>query len=72
MNTASYVSVARDLSLDFSQTFGGDDVAYALMRAASALVPTLGYDTLSHPRTRVEMSLDTAGTSARATSAGGV
>jgi hypothetical protein len=35
-------------------------------------MPTLGYDTLSQPRTGVEMSLDTAGTSARATSAGGV
>ena len=30
----------------FSQLFGCDDVARALLPAASALVPTLGHDTL--------------------------
>jgi len=52
---------------DFSQVFANDYVARALLPAASALVPTLGSDTTS-----VEMSLDTAGTSARATTSLGV
>jgi hypothetical protein len=56
----------------FSQTFGGDDVAHALVRAASALMPTPGPDTLSAPRQGVETSLDTARTSACATSLGRV
>ena len=56
----------------FSQVFESDDVARALLPAASALMPTLACDISSPARTRVEMSLDTAGTSARATSAGGV
>jgi len=41
------------------------DVAQALVPAASALMPTLGFDPV---RTGVEMSLDAAGTSACATS----
>ena len=53
-----------------------DDVARALVPAASALMPALACDTLSEPQTRVETSLDgprgRPGTSARATSAGGV
>jgi len=44
-----------------------DDVAHALVRAASALMPTPGSDRLSVPRRRVEMSLDTARMSACAT-----
>jgi hypothetical protein len=60
------------LSLHYSQIFGADDVAHALLRAASALVPTLACDALSHLRKRVETILDTAGKSACATSAGGV
>jgi glycine cleavage system aminomethyltransferase T len=40
----------------------GCDVAQALLPAASALMPTLGDDTLSETRTRVETSLDTADT----------
>jgi len=44
-------------------------VAQALVPAASALMPTLGFDPGLQPRTGVETSLDTAGTSARATSA---
>ena len=55
----------------FSQT-PGCDVAQALLPAASALMPTLGDDTLSETRTRVETSLATADTSVRATSTGGV
>jgi hypothetical protein len=49
-------------------------VAQALVPAASALMPTLEFDTMSQPRTGVETSLDTAGRSACATSAvpGGV
>jgi hypothetical protein len=39
---------------------------------AQALMPMLGGDTLSEKRTRVETSLDTADTSVRATSEGGV
>jgi len=46
-------------------------VAHALMRAASAPMPTLVRDTLSPPRKRVEMSLDTADTSVRVTPVGG-
>ena len=45
------------------------DVAQALVPAASALMPTLAYDTMAQLRTGVETSLDTAGTSACATSA---
>jgi hypothetical protein len=56
----------------FSQVVGCDDVAQALLHTASALVPMPGDDTLSETRTRVEMSLDTADTSVRATSEGGV
>src|ERR1035441_5319178 len=36
--------------------FGGIDVAQALLPAASALLPTLAFDTVSRPRTGVEMS----------------
>jgi hypothetical protein len=52
----------------FSQVFPGD-VAQALVPAASALMPTPACETLSQPWAGVEMSLDTAGTSACATSA---
>src|ERR1017187_3913180 len=52
---------------DFSPMFGGIDVAQALLPAASALMPTLAFDSVSRPRTGVETSLDTAGTSACAT-----
>jgi hypothetical protein len=45
------------------------DVAQALMPAASALLPTPAFDDMSPPRKSVEMSLDTAGMSACATSA---
>jgi len=38
------------------------DVAQALVPAASALMPTLGFDTVAQPRESVETSLDTAGT----------
>src|ERR1019366_4087833 len=55
------------VSPDFSPVFGCLDVAQALLPAASALVPTLAFDTVSRPRTGVETSLDTAGTSACAT-----
>src|ERR1039457_187941 len=41
----------------FLQTFRGDDVAHALMRAASALMPTPGADRLSIPHQSVERSL---------------
>jgi hypothetical protein len=51
----------------FSRVFRRD-VAQALLPAASALMPTLGYGTLSDTRTRVETSLDTADRSVRATS----
>ena len=37
-------------------------VAQALMPAASALMPTLAFDTVSRQLTGVETSLDTAGT----------
>jgi hypothetical protein len=56
----------------FSSVVGCFDVAQALVPAASALLPTLACDTGSGPPTGVETSLDTAGTSACATSAGGV
>ena len=46
-------------------TSGGNDVAHALMRAASAIMPTLG-----DGGEGVEKSLDTARTSACATSSG--
>src|ERR1035438_10138398 len=55
----------------FPFQFGMTTVAQALLPAASALMPTLACDTVSGPRTGVERSLDTAGTSACATSAGG-
>jgi hypothetical protein len=42
-------------------------VAQALMPAASALLPTLAFDTVSRARKGVEMSLDTADTSVCAT-----
>jgi hypothetical protein len=45
------------------------EVAQALLPAASALLPTPAFDDMSPPRKGVEMSLDTAGTSACATSA---
>jgi aminopeptidase N len=51
----------------FSQMFGRDDVARALLPAAPALMPALGGDALNQARKRVERSLDTADTSARAT-----
>jgi hypothetical protein len=60
------------VSRTFPQVVGLLDVAQALLPAASALVPTLAWDTVAQPRTRVEMSLDTADTSVRATSVGGV
>jgi hypothetical protein len=44
-----------------SQTFSGDEVAHALVRAASALMPTLSPDKLSVPHQGVETSLDQAG-----------
>jgi len=47
-------------------------VAQALLPAASALLPTLTFGTVSRPRTGVETSLDTAGKSACATLADGV
>src|ERR1017187_6541784 len=47
------------------------DVAQALGPAASALMPTPAFDTVSSPPAGVETSLDTAGTSACATSDGG-
>jgi hypothetical protein len=43
------------------------DEAQALVPAASALMSTLAYGTMAQPRTCVETSLDTAGTSACAT-----
>jgi hypothetical protein len=42
-------------------------VAYALVRAASALMPTLVYETVNAPQAGVETSLDAARTSAYAT-----
>ena len=54
-----------DSNRHFSSLFGYLDVAQALMPAASALMPTLAFDTVSRPRTGVETSLDTAGTSAQ-------
>ena len=42
-------------------------VAHALVRAASALMPTPGDDRLYEPHQRVEIGLDTARTSACAT-----
>jgi hypothetical protein len=45
------------------------EVAQALVPAASALLPTRAFDDMSPPRKGVEMSLDTAGMSACATSA---
>ncbi|SPE38645.1 hypothetical protein SBA6_910023 [Candidatus Sulfopaludibacter sp. SbA6] len=51
----------------FSQALGCGDVAQALVPAASALMPTPAVETVAQPRTRVEMSLDPAGTSACAT-----
>ncbi|SPF34760.1 exported hypothetical protein [Candidatus Sulfopaludibacter sp. SbA4] len=53
-------------------TPGVDTVAQPLVPAASALMPTPVFDTVSQPRKGVETGLDTAGTSACATSAGGV
>ncbi|SPF47085.1 hypothetical protein SBA4_3630019 [Candidatus Sulfopaludibacter sp. SbA4] len=47
-------------------------MAQALVPAASALLPTPVFDTVPQPRTGVETSLDTAGTSACATSPGGM
>jgi hypothetical protein len=47
---------------DFSPVFGCPGVAQAFMPAASALMPTLAFDTVPRPRTGVETSLDTAGT----------
>src|ERR1039458_2813933 len=41
----------------FSQTFGGDEVAHALLRAASALMPTLGPGRVSVCYQSVETSL---------------
>src|ERR1019366_2150544 len=58
-------------SRSFPFQLGMTTVAQALLPAASALMPTLACDTVSGPRTGVERSLDTAGTSACATSAGG-
>jgi hypothetical protein len=66
------VAFAFDPNPTFSQVAGLRDAAQALVPAASALMPTLGRGALSLTRTRVETSLDTAGTSARATSVGGV
>ena len=51
----------------FSQTLPRDDVAHALVRAAPALVPTRGSNTVSPAGQGVEKSLDTARTSACAT-----
>ena len=42
-----------------SQTFSGDEVAHALVRAASALMPTLSPDKLSVAHQGVETSLRT-------------
>jgi hypothetical protein len=69
---AKMSAAANRASRTFSQVVGLLDVAQALLPAASALVPTLAWDTMAQPRTRVEMSLDTADTSVRATSVGGV
>src|ERR1019366_2117852 len=44
----------------FSQTFRGDDVAHALMRAASALMPTPGAARMSIPHQSVETTANTA------------
>jgi hypothetical protein len=48
--------------------FGCDDVARALLPAASALLPTPAIDNVPQPRTGVETNLDTAGKNAFATS----
>jgi hypothetical protein len=66
--SAELIAASR-ASPTFSKALGCD-VAQALLPAASALMPTLGDDTLSETRTRVETSLDTADTSVRATYAG--
>jgi len=59
---------------NFSQVFGRGDVAQGVPSgpapAASALMPTPVLDAVSQPRKGVETSLDTAGTSACATSLG--
>jgi len=60
-------AVPQQVSRHFPQVFGCDDVAQALVPAASALVPTPAFDTGARPRTSVETSLDAAGTSACAT-----
>ena len=52
--------------------FVGDDVAHALLRAASPLLATLGSDTMSPAEDGVEMSLDTARRSACATTPDGL
>ena len=44
-------------SRHFYQTFGGDGVAHALVRAASALMPTLADDRVSVCHQGVETSL---------------
>ena len=53
---------------DFSPVSGCPDVAQALMPAASALMPTLAFYTMSRPLTGVETSLDTVGTGPEGTS----
>ena len=53
----------------FSQSFTSGIVAYALVRAASPLMATLGLNKVSEIGAGVEKSLDTARTSAYATAA---
>jgi len=67
--TAPVALELRWASPHFSQAIEGDRVAHALLRAASALLPTPCFDAVSLLQTRVEKSLDTARKSACATSA---
>ena len=45
----SYVPLVAVVNPDLSPMFGGIDVAQALLPAASALMPTLVFDTVSRP-----------------------
>jgi len=57
-----------DGPLAYARGSDSSDVAHALVRAASALMPTPGRDRLFVPHRGVEKSLDTARTSECATS----
>jgi hypothetical protein len=72
VNNAADWLLKRASSPYFSQVFRCNDVAQALVPVASALMPTLRSGTVSARRTRVEKSLDAAGSSACATSTGGL